>query len=90
MKKNSKWFGIVVGSVLGLLILALLVLGVKGNSMLTKTYDVQVESINIPTDADAIARGEHWVKAECIGCHGDDLSGGPFLMHLSHISRPRI
>ncbi len=78
MKKFFKWFGIVLGSLLGLIVFVFLGLAMKGNSMLKKTYDVQVETIPIPTDAEAIARGEHWVKAECIGCHGDNLSGGSF------------
>jgi mono/diheme cytochrome c family protein len=78
MKKFFKWFGIVLGSLLGLIVLVVLGLSIKGSSMLNKTYDVQAESITIPTDAESIARGEHWAKAECIGCHGDDLSGGPF------------
>ena len=78
MKKFFKWVGIIIGSLLGLLVLVFLGLAMKGNLMLKKTYDVRVETLFIPTDAEAIARGEHWVKAECIGCHGDDLSGGPF------------
>jgi mono/diheme cytochrome c family protein len=75
MKKFFKWLGIVLGS---LIVLVLLGLAVKGNSILDKTYNVQVETFTIPTDAASIARGEHWVKAECIGCHGDNLSGGSF------------
>ncbi len=78
MKKFFKWVGIVLGSLLGLIVLIFLGLAFKGNSMLKKTYDVQVETIPIPTDEAAIARGEHWVMAECIGCHGNDLSGGAF------------
>src|SRR5687768_7642447 len=78
MKKFFKWAGIVLGSLLLLLAVIFFVLASKGKSMMNKTYDVQVENVTIPTDAEAIARGEHWVKAECIGCHGDDLSGGPF------------
>jgi mono/diheme cytochrome c family protein len=39
---------------------------------------VPVESIAVPTDAESIARGEHWAQTLCIGCHGEDLSGGPF------------
>ena len=80
MKKFFKWVGIIIGSLLGLLVLVFLGLAMKGNLMLKKTYDVRVETLFIPTDAEAIARGEHWVKAECIGCHGDDLSGGPFFV----------
>jgi mono/diheme cytochrome c family protein len=78
MKKFFKWFGIVLGSLLGLIVLIVLGLALKGNAAINKTYNVQVEKITIPTDAEAIARGEHWVMAECIGCHGEDLSGGPF------------
>lgn len=78
MKKFFKWFGIILGSLLGLVVLIFLGLALKGNLMLNKKYDVKVESITIPTDAASIARGEHWVKAECIGCHGADLSGGAF------------
>ena len=78
MKKSFKWFGIVLGSLLGLTIFILLGLAFKGNSMWNKTYNVHVETITIPADAASIARGEHWVKAECIGCHRDNLSGGPF------------
>jgi mono/diheme cytochrome c family protein len=78
MKKFFKWAGIVLGSLLVLLAVSFFILAAKGKSMINKTYDVQVENVTIPTDAEAIARGEHWVKAECIGCHGDDLSGGPF------------
>ena len=78
MKKFFKWFGIVLGSLIGLIVLVFLGLMLKGNSMLNKKYDAQVEKITIPTDAEVVARGEHWVMAECIGCHGHDLSGGPF------------
>ncbi|MBE0669459.1 MAG: cytochrome c [Anaerolineales bacterium] len=78
MKKVLKWIGIVIGSLLGLIVLVILGLALKGNSMLKKTYDLQVETIPIPTDEAAVARGEHWVMAECIGCHGEDLSGAPF------------
>ena len=78
MRKFFKWFGIVLGSLLGLIIVIFVVLAIKGNSMLNKKYDVQVEQVTIPTDSAAIARGEHWVKAECTHCHGEDLSGGPF------------
>lgn len=78
MKKLFKWIGMVLGSLLVLLVVVFFILAAKGNSMLNKTYDIQAEAIAIPTEDEAIARGEHWVKAECIGCHGDDLSGGPF------------
>ena len=53
-------------------------MAIKGNASITHTYDVSAENVVIPTDVESIARGEHWVKAECIGCHGTDLSGGAF------------
>lgn len=78
MQKFFKWFGIVLGSLLGLIVLALVGLSLSGGARLNRTYDVQVENITIPTDAESVAAGEHWVQAICIGCHQPDLSGGPF------------
>ena len=42
-----------------------------------KTYDVQVAAVTIPTDAGAVARGEHIVRSYglCIECHGQKLEG---------------
>jgi mono/diheme cytochrome c family protein len=78
MKKFFKWLGISVGGLLVLIAVLFFVLTLKGNASLTRSYDIPPSQVVIPTDAESIARGEHWVKAECIGCHGDDLSGGPF------------
>ncbi len=78
MKKVLKWIGIVLLSLIALIVIAFFALVLKGNRSLTKTYEVSAEEIVIPTDPESIARGEHWIKAECIGCHQDDLSGGAF------------
>ncbi len=78
MKKFFKWLGIVLGSLLALIVIIFFGLALKGNASIKQTFDVTAENVVIPTDAESIARGEHWVKAECIGCHGDDLSGGVF------------
>ena len=78
MKKFFKWLGIILGSLVALIVVIFIVLALKGYASLTRSYDVPADQISIPTDAESIARGEHWVKAECIGCHGDDLSGGVF------------
>jgi mono/diheme cytochrome c family protein len=75
MIKYFKWLGIVLASLLALIVILLFVMVLKGNASITKTYDVSAENVVIPTDAASIARGEHWVKAECIGCHKADLSG---------------
>ena len=73
--KKLKWLGIVLASLLALILILFFVMALKGNASITKTYDVSAENVAIPTDAASIARGEHWVKAECIGCHKADLSG---------------
>jgi mono/diheme cytochrome c family protein len=78
VKRLFKWLGILLGSLLALIVIVFLSLAMKGNATITRTFDVSAESVVIPTDAAAIGRGEHWVKAVCIGCHGDDLSGGAF------------
>jgi mono/diheme cytochrome c family protein len=79
MKKFFKWLGISVGSLLVLIVIIFFGLALKGSMSLSSSFDIPPEQIAIPTDAESVARGEHWVKAECIGCHGDDLSGGPFV-----------
>jgi mono/diheme cytochrome c family protein len=79
MKKFFKWLGIVVGCLLLLIVGIFFIMVLKGNASLTRTYDVPADQFTIPTDSASIARGEHWVKAECIGCHGDNLSGGPYI-----------
>lgn len=77
MKKILKWTGIVLGGLLVLTVLVGLVLYPIGMKKLTQTYpNIAVEAVNIPTDADAIARGEHVAAIwSCTRCHGADLSG---------------
>lgn len=40
MKKFFKWFGIVLGSLLVLLVIVLAVFYFKGNAMLSQTYNI--------------------------------------------------
>lgn len=75
MKQFLKWFGIVLGVLLGLLIINLAVFYFKGNAMVSRKYDIPAENIVIPTDATSRARGKHFVQAICTGCHTADLSG---------------
>lgn len=79
MKKILKWIGIVLGGLVILVILAAVVLSFVGNARLSKTRDVQAETITIPTDEAALARGEHLVTIICSGCHGADLTGTPMM-----------
>src|SRR5574339_1301296 len=80
IRKIFKWIGIVLGSLVGLLVLAFVVLyiigTVKWNSMRGKDYAVPVEPITIPTDQASIARGEHIATIRmCKDCHTENWSG---------------
>jgi len=79
IRKILKWVGILLGSLIGLLVLAFLVLYIIGSvqwSRMHGKYDVPVETITIPTDPASIARGEHIATIRiCRDCHTEDLSG---------------
>jgi mono/diheme cytochrome c family protein len=79
MRKVLKWIGIVLGSLIGLLVLAFVVLyaigSIKWNKLHGK-YEVPVETISIPTGDAAIARGEHIATIHmCQDCHMKNFSG---------------
>jgi cytochrome c553 len=79
IRKIFKWIGIVLGSLIGLLGLAFVVLytigTIKWNKLHGK-YNVPVEKISIPTDQASIARGEHIATIRMCGhCHMDNFSG---------------
>ena len=75
MKKVFKWIGIVLGSLIGLVVVAGAVLFFIGNGRLNKTYDFPPSNITIPTDTASIEFGRHRAESLCEGCHGKDLSG---------------
>jgi mono/diheme cytochrome c family protein len=75
MKKIFKWIGIVLGSLVGLILIAALTLFLMGSARLNKTYDFPPSNLTIPTDAASIAHGQHIAETLCEGCHGADLSG---------------
>jgi cytochrome c553 len=91
IRKILKWVGIVLGSLIGLLVLAFIVLYVIGSAKWNKLhgkYDVLVETMPIPIDQASIARGEHVATIRMCGhCHLDDLSGqaagAPIMVTLS-------
>ena len=75
MKKIFKWIGIVLGSLVGLILIAALTLFLMGNARLNMTYDFPPSNLTISRDAASIARGQHIAETLCEGCHGTDLSG---------------
>lgn len=77
MRKILKLIGFFIAGLVGLILVAFIVLFVITTFKRGQTYTVEVAAVSIPTDADAVARGEHIVKAlaGCDGCHGKNLEG---------------
>ena len=79
MKQIFKWIGIMLGSLIGILLLAGVILFFMGNVRLNKVYDIPPSNLVLPTDEASIQYGKHRVESLCQGCHGDDLSGIDFV-----------
>ena len=81
MKRALKWIGIVLGSVMGIVLIAGVVLHVVGKSRLNNAPEVATKPVTVTMDETAVARGEHLVNviSQCRGCHGDQLEGNVFL-----------
>ena len=77
MSKWLKWILIILGSLFGLVVIAVAVVFASGRSRFNETYAIDVPSLQIPTDEAALARGAHLVNAvaHCAYCHGDRLQG---------------
>ncbi len=75
MKKVLKWIGIVLGSLIGLILIAGVVMYFRGTSKMNKVYTVEPSNLTLPTDAESIEYGKHRAETLCAGCHGADLSG---------------
>jgi mono/diheme cytochrome c family protein len=79
MRKVFHYLGIGVVVLLGLVGLAALVSTAVAGSRLNQTYEIVAENIEIPTDPQAIARGEYLANVICSDCHGAGLSGGEMI-----------
>lgn len=75
MKKVLKWIGVGLGSFVGLLLIAGLVMYLMGNARLNKKYDFPPSNIVVPTDEASISYGRHRAETLCQGCHGADMGG---------------
>lgn len=77
MGKILRWIGIILGALVLVLLVAGGVIYFRGQSRLGNGHDVTPDSIAIPTDEAALARGEHIVTAisGCVGCHTENLGG---------------
>ena len=63
MRKILKWIGIVLAALVGLVVVVVAGLSISSNSRLNKTYTIQPEAVDIPTDAAAIAEGERLAES---------------------------
>src|SRR5688572_23689161 len=80
MRKVLKWIGIILGSVVGLVLLAALVIYARGTSRLNATHEAPDAVVAASTDSGAIARGHHIMRIHsCQFCHGEQLQGRVFL-----------
>jgi mono/diheme cytochrome c family protein len=79
MRRVLKWIGIILGGLIGVLLIAAIVLSVRGQQMLRQTMAVPTDQIVVPTDAESLARGKHIVNTFCTECHGEDLGGQDML-----------
>ena len=75
MKKALNWIAVIGGGLIVALMVGGLGLMMAGNARINRTYAIEAEQVNIPTDQEALARGAHLVNALCTDCHGSDLGG---------------
>lgn len=76
MKSALKWIGIILGALFGLLIIGTLVLYTSGRARLNKKYEVSVQPVAIPNDAEALDKGKRIFQYRgCEACHGEQLQG---------------
>ena len=77
MKRFIQWTAIGMGGLFVLIAMVGLVLYPIGMKKLKQTYAIlPVETVNTPTDAEAVAHGKHIATIwACTRCHGEDLSG---------------
>jgi mono/diheme cytochrome c family protein len=89
IRKILKWIGIMLGGLIGLLVLAFIVLYIIGGAKVNKKYEVPVEAVSIPTDADAVQRGKHIATIFiCTSCHTENLGGEHYFVVPGMISIP--
>jgi mono/diheme cytochrome c family protein len=80
MKKFLKWFGIFLGVVLGLVVVVVAAATIRANGLLTQKWEFAADTVQIPSDAEAVAHGQYLVThfMFCSDCHGEDLGGAEF------------
>lgn len=77
MRRILRWVSIVLGSIAGLMLLAVLVVYAVSERELRRTYEVPAVSVAVPTDPASIQEGERLAAIHgCFGgCHGRQAEG---------------
>lgn len=76
MKKFLKWFGIAVGSLLGVLLVALVAIYLLSMMRLNKKYTIPAATLTISVDAATVAEGKRqFFTRGCVDCHGENGAG---------------
>ena len=69
-----------VAALIVLVLVVVTTVYLRSNSILHRTFHVQVKQPTVPTDAASISAGLHVATTRgCRNCHGPDLSGAVFI-----------
>lgn len=76
MKRVLKFLGYALGAIVAVLLVAIGSVYALSNRRLHQSYQIAVKPVVIPTDAAAIAQGNHIAHTRgCTECHGADFGG---------------
>jgi mono/diheme cytochrome c family protein len=77
MARVTKWIGIALAGVAGLIVVAAVIVYAISSRRIGKVYTFNDQPLAVPGDSASIAKGKHFVQAiaKCASCHGDDLAG---------------
>ncbi len=77
MKRVLKWIGLGLLVLVGIIVVGGIVLHFMGKSRMNNAPEVATKPVAVPTDAAAVARGDHLVNtvSSCRLCHGSQLEG---------------
>lgn len=80
MNKFLRWLGFIFAVLLGLILISTGYFYYASQSRLEKIYKIPVETVAIPTSAEALEYGRHIFQFRgCESCHGDHLEGKVYL-----------
>jgi mono/diheme cytochrome c family protein len=80
MRKFFKWIGIILGGGLAMIVLTVAGMYFASEGRLNRVYQIPLETVVIPTNADSIVYGKHIFQFRgCEACHGEKLEGKVYL-----------